>query len=122
MDQNNQKIVNIPARGQNFKALSGNFDQEYELTNLSLFTTYDLKIRARTSAGSGPFSPPAMITTLEGVPDEAPRNLEVIPSWERNILVKFDPIPEENVNGRLLGYKVKYFKNEGQLIWIQLKE
>ena len=117
-DQTNQKIVNVAANHQNtmeFSDLpSSEFDQQYEVDKLDLFTSYDFKIRARTESGPGPFTTPAMVTTLEGVPSEAPANLEVTQSLDWVLLVKFDAIPQNKINGRLLGYKVKYFKKKGK--------
>ena len=44
------------------------------------------------------------------VPSRAPPNVQVENHGLNELLVKWDPIPQEYVNGRLLGYKV-YYKN-----------
>ncbi|XP_036408661.1 protein sidekick-2-like [Megalops cyprinoides] len=76
---------------------------------LKPFTSYEFRVRATNDIGDSEFSAQSeAITTLQDVPDEAPTILSVTPHTMTSVLVRWQPPPEEGINGVLLGFRVRY--------------
>lgn len=79
------------------------------LDELKQHTKYEMYLAAQTRVGSGPKTW-CVIDTAEGVPSVGPKIIywELTPNRPLEALVRWDPIPEEKINGRLSGYKIYY--------------
>ncbi|XP_028817539.1 Down syndrome cell adhesion molecule homolog isoform X1 [Denticeps clupeoides] len=93
-------------------------DQEtVTLDNLRKFTLYEVIVNAENRAGMGPASQEVIIRTLEDVPSQAPGNVVATASTPEAIYLSWSPLPNETLNGILLGYRVIYWANlaDGEL-------
>ncbi|XP_076137879.1 cell adhesion molecule DSCAM [Alosa pseudoharengus] len=93
-------------------------DQEtVTLDNLRKFTLYEVIVNAENRAGMGPASQEAIMRTLEDVPSQAPGNVVATPSSPEAIFVYWSPLPNDTLNGVLLGYRVIFWANlaDGEL-------
>lgn len=82
--------------------------QRGTLTGLQKFTQYTVGIIAYNGAGDSPRSDTQIIKTEEGVPD-APRSFTMSEIYSDALRVSWDP--PLRVNGRLIAYLVKHWKN-----------
>ncbi|XP_038165165.1 neural cell adhesion molecule L1.1-like isoform X3 [Cyprinodon tularosa] len=78
-----------------------------EVTDLRLFSHYELKLTAFNSKGESPPSPPAHFNTPEGAPGP-PSSLRFESPTDTSLVLYWTP-PEE-INGKLKGYRVLYQK------------
>ncbi|KAJ8251409.1 hypothetical protein GJAV_G00221030 [Gymnothorax javanicus] len=82
---------------------------DYIVDGLKPFTSYQFRVKATNDIGDSEYSDQSeAITTLQDVPDEAPTILSVTPHTMTSVLVRWQPPPEERINGVLLGYRVRY--------------
>ncbi|XP_078349649.1 uncharacterized protein LOC144634540 isoform X2 [Oculina patagonica] len=80
-------------------------------SSLKGYTSYVVQVFAFTTSINGniTFSSQAVsIKTLEGVPSRAPLNVRATDHGLNELLVEWDPLPVQYINGRLLGYRVYY--------------
>lgn len=82
--------------------------KSYVLTNLLPYTVYRIQVQALTKAGGGPLSLVKYGKTLEGVPSLPPPAVNVQTISSQHILVRWQRVPSNTVNGVLKGYKVIY--------------
>ncbi|GFU09835.1 collagen alpha-1(XII) chain [Nephila pilipes] len=78
-------------------------DTEITLQNLYPYSTYNISVQARTSAGEGE----AVFkdaTTLESVPSEAPTNVRVISFTNDTLEFEWNPINCKDANGDIIYY------------------
>ncbi|XP_073227916.1 tyrosine-protein phosphatase Lar-like [Porites lutea] len=75
------------------------------LTNLKMFTDYEIRVRALGVKGPGPLSPSVVIKTKEGLPGP-PRDLEAEARSTDSLTVSWNS--PQFPNGRVLGYYVVY--------------
>ncbi|XP_035253841.1 protein sidekick-2-like isoform X1 [Anguilla anguilla] len=81
----------------------------YFVDRLKPFTSYQFRVKATNDIGDSEYSDSSeAVTTLQDVPDEAPTILSVTPHTMTSVLVRWQPPPEERINGVLLGYRVRY--------------
>ncbi|VDO12578.1 unnamed protein product [Rodentolepis nana] len=82
--------------------------QDTEITGLTKFTAYAIRVIAINSKGQ---SPPAYVLarTLEDLPQAPPTNVTCL-SQQYSIAVSWDPPNFETVNGILTEYLVNYYK------------
>uniref|UniRef100_A0A915E8P4 Protein sidekick-like protein n=1 Tax=Ditylenchus dipsaci TaxID=166011 RepID=A0A915E8P4_9BILA len=71
---------------------------------------YDVQVAAYNNRGTGVFSKIMEVTTLEGVPMQAPQNVQVDVLNSTDILVSFDPPEQQMIPGVNLGYKIELWK------------
>ncbi|XP_040910245.1 neural cell adhesion molecule L1.1-like isoform X2 [Toxotes jaculatrix] len=76
-----------------------------EVTELQLFSSYELSVTAFNSKGEGPHSPPHHFDTPEGAPGP-PASLRFESPTEKSLILYWSPPAE--TNGHLLGYLVQY--------------
>ncbi|XP_039630055.1 protein sidekick-1 isoform X2 [Polypterus senegalus] len=83
-------------------------EREITLEGLEEWTEYQLQIQAFNSIGAGPWSAVVHGRTRESVPSGAPENVTAEAVSSTRILVTWGPVPEQEQNGNILGYKVLY--------------
>ncbi|CAG9581983.1 unnamed protein product [Danaus chrysippus] len=79
---------------------------EYRVDGLRPATAYALRLAAVNDIGDSEYSESVIVQTLEEAPSEAPRHVEVQADAPGELLVKWQPPPQETWNGELLGYAV----------------
>ncbi|KAJ7989955.1 hypothetical protein DPEC_G00309840 [Dallia pectoralis] len=81
----------------------------YIVTRLKPFTSYQFRVKATNDIGDSEYSQDSeSITTLQDAPDKAPTILSVTPHTTTSVLVRWQPPAEEQINGVLLGFRVRY--------------
>ncbi|XP_028979648.1 protein sidekick-2 isoform X3 [Esox lucius] len=81
----------------------------YIVTRLKPFTSYQFRVKATNDIGDSEYSQESeAITTLQDAPDKAPTILSVTPHTTTSVLVRWQPPAEEQINGVLLGFRVRY--------------
>ncbi|XP_063232283.1 cell adhesion molecule Dscam2-like [Bacillus rossius redtenbacheri] len=78
------------------------------LTGLRQFCRYEVAVQAANAVGAGPLSPPLHVTTLDGVPDRPPQDVQCSALSSQSLRVRWDPPPPDHQNGIVVGYKVVY--------------
>ncbi|XP_015753438.1 PREDICTED: phosphatidylinositol phosphatase PTPRQ-like [Acropora digitifera] len=81
------------------------------ITALKKFAKYTIHVSSVTARGVGLKSEDVSVQTLEDVPSRAPVNLHGHNSSSTSLFVAWEPLPQDHVNGILLGYKVRYRKH-----------
>uniref|UniRef100_T1IV47 Down syndrome cell adhesion molecule-like protein Dscam2 n=1 Tax=Strigamia maritima TaxID=126957 RepID=T1IV47_STRMM len=84
----------------------------YQLTNLLMYTQYDIIVQAYNSKGKGPISEVVLAMTSEDVPSSAPTDVRCSSLSSKSIYVLWEPPAAETINGILRGYKVMYKPSE----------
>ncbi|CAH3164520.1 unnamed protein product, partial [Porites evermanni] len=112
-----------------YKKRSGNFrvesmksvlpmPLEAVVEDLEKFTDYIIRIYAFTSNGNGIPSQAVAVRTQEDVPSQTPPNIIVQSTSSTTIDVSWQPIDQAYVHGILLGYEVRFAKDDGlPLLW-----
>ncbi|XP_072549363.1 protein sidekick-2 isoform X2 [Salminus brasiliensis] len=81
----------------------------YIVDKLKPFTSYQFRVKATNDIGDSEYSEQSeAITTLQDAPDKAPTILSVTPHTTTSVLVRWKPPSEEQINGILLGFRVRY--------------
>uniref|UniRef100_A0A7N8X091 Sidekick cell adhesion molecule 2b n=1 Tax=Mastacembelus armatus TaxID=205130 RepID=A0A7N8X091_9TELE len=81
----------------------------YIVSRLKPFTSYQFRVKATNDIGDSEYSEESeAITTLQDAPDEAPTILSVTPHTTTSVLIRWQPPPEEKINGILLGFRIRY--------------
>ncbi|XP_051792489.1 protein sidekick-2 isoform X3 [Erpetoichthys calabaricus] len=81
----------------------------YIVDRLKPFTSYQFRVKATNDIGDSDYSEESeAITTLQDAPDGAPVILSVTPHTTTSVLIRWQPPPEEHINGILLGFRVRY--------------
>jgi Down syndrome cell adhesion molecule len=78
------------------------------ITGLRKFSKYSIRIRAFNSIAPGPWSTSVVGTTLEGVPEAAPQNLNCTSLSSQSIKISWQEPPLQFHGGIIQGYKVLY--------------
>ncbi|KAL9960831.1 hypothetical protein ACROYT_G034336 [Oculina patagonica] len=86
--------------------------REAVLEDLKKFTDYTIRVYAFTRNGNGVASEPFSLRTQEDVPSESPPNTIVKATSSSTIEARWKPINQDYVHGVLLGYEVRYAKND----------
>ncbi|XP_028840926.1 protein sidekick-1 isoform X2 [Denticeps clupeoides] len=76
------------------------------LTELIIWTQYEIQVAAYTGAGLGVFSLPVMEYTLQGVPTAPPQGVEAVAMNSTTIKFTWNPPPQQFINGINQGYKL----------------
>ncbi|XP_054891934.1 protein sidekick-2 isoform X1 [Poeciliopsis prolifica] len=81
----------------------------YIVDRLKPFTSYQFRVKATNDIGDSEYSEESeAITTLQDTPDKAPTILSVTPHTTTSVLVRWQPPSEDDLNGVLLGFRVRY--------------
>ena len=86
---------------------------EYILTNLTPWTTYEIKIAAFNSVGIGAYSRIIFANTSEYRPTKAPQSLNVYAFNHTAVHLNWKLIDSSFINGIQLGYKIRFTKSSG---------
>lgn len=78
------------------------------------YTQYEVKIQAWNSQGPGPISEPVEIFTAEDMPQVQPTEVSAFAHNATSLNVTWQPInpTRENIRGRLIGYRIKYWRRK----------
>jgi len=90
------------------------------LDDLARDATYEIIVIPYNSQGLGPASPPATVYVGEAVPTGMPRELTAEAVSPTEVRLNWKPPPQGQQNGELLGYKVRFSKNDKKKIKINL--
>ncbi|XP_068728210.1 receptor-type tyrosine-protein phosphatase delta-like [Montipora capricornis] len=82
------------------------------LMSLNKYTNYSITVFASTSKGGGNKSAPIIVTTDEDTPSAPPSEVQGQNRSSTSIFVSWGEVPEENKNGVILSYTVKYVELE----------
>ncbi|XP_052750182.1 cell adhesion molecule Dscam2-like [Galleria mellonella] len=77
---------------------------EYNVEGLRPATAYALRLAAVNAIGESEYSDSVIIQTSEEAPSEPPQNVQVQATEPGELLIKWQPPPQESWNGELLGY------------------
>lgn len=75
---------------------------------LRKFTKYSIKIRSFNSIAPGPWSTSVLATTLEGIPEAPPQNVNCTSLSSQSIKISWQEPPTQFHGGIIQGYKVLY--------------
>lgn len=78
------------------------------------YTEYDVMVQAINEVGAGPHSPIAVVHSAEDMPRAAPQKIIAMSYNSTSLNVTWEPLDDtrENVRGKLIGYRIKYWPNE----------
>ncbi|XP_073801026.1 protein sidekick-1 isoform X4 [Danio rerio] len=76
------------------------------ITELIIWTQYEIQVAAYTGAGLGVFSQPVTEYTLQGVPTAPPQGVEAKAVNSTTIEFSWNPPPQQFINGINQGYKL----------------
>lgn len=93
----------------------------YELNDLNKHQRYEIRMSVYNAAGEGPSSAPHEVFVGEAVPTAAPRNVVVHGTSATQLDVTWEPLPLENQNGDIQGYKIYFWEVEQQNLSERLK-
>ncbi|KAJ8372867.1 hypothetical protein AAFF_G00276400 [Aldrovandia affinis] len=96
------------------RPVSDRLEREITLEGLEEWTEYQLQIQAFNSIGPGPWSEMVKGRTRESVPSGSPDNVTAEAVSSTRILVTWGPVPEQEKNGYILGYKVLYKEKDSE--------
>ncbi|EDW85568.2 uncharacterized protein Dwil_GK23150 [Drosophila willistoni] len=80
------------------------------LTNLRPYMDYVISVVPFNSNGMGDPSPEIKVKTYSSTPSEPPNNVTLEVTSSSSITVHWEPPPEEDRNGQITGYKIRYRK------------
>lgn len=80
------------------------------------YTQYDVRVQAINEVGMGPVSDIAVVYSAEEMPRTAPQKILTMSYNSTSLNVTWEPLEEsrENIRGKLIGYRVKYWPDEGK--------
>lgn len=78
------------------------------VTNLRKYTRYAVRVRAFNSVAPGPWSLPVIGTTIEGVPEAPPSNVNCSALSSQSIKISWQEPPPQFHGGVIQGYKILY--------------
>ena len=82
----------------------------HELNNLKKFSAYSFRVVAFNSNGAGVNTDEVEARTYSDVPSEPPQNVTLEIVSASSIIVKWEPPPDDALNGIITGYKIRYVK------------
>ncbi|KAL1110232.1 hypothetical protein AAG570_008309 [Ranatra chinensis] len=92
------------------KTIRGKRKHQATLTGLKHFTRYEIAVRAFNAIGHGPPSTPIISSTMEGVPEKPPQDLQCVPLSAQSVRIRWDSPPSKFHNGIIQGYKIIFKK------------
>lgn len=94
------------------KNVSNGHARNAPLEHLITWREYEIQIAAYNHRGMGVFSKPLYVTTLEGIPSQAPHSVKVGVLNSSAIVVSFTPPDQQMIPGVNQGYKIELWKGE----------
>ncbi|VDK77158.1 unnamed protein product [Litomosoides sigmodontis] len=83
----------------------------YTLHGMDKYVEYIIRVEAEGVNGAGLSSESIIVRTLSDLPSLPPSDVRAKPISTTSILVQWMPLPAEDRNGILTGYRIKYKKN-----------
>uniref|UniRef100_A0A183ELR1 Fibronectin type-III domain-containing protein n=1 Tax=Gongylonema pulchrum TaxID=637853 RepID=A0A183ELR1_9BILA len=80
----------------------------YTLHGMDKYVEYSIRVEAEGVNGAGLSSEPVTVRTLSDLPSEAPSDVRAEAVSSTSIYVQWTPLPPEESNGILTGYRIKY--------------
>jgi hypothetical protein len=87
----------------------------YNVNNLPPYTLFSARVRARTSAGWGPFTPFYSVRTDEAAPGEAPQAVTILAVSSSVLEVSWQPPSDDQRNGIITTYTIQYGQDQTSL-------
>lgn len=78
------------------------------ISGLRKFAKYSVRVRSFNSIAPGPWSTPIIATTLEGIPEAPPQNVNCSSLSSQSIKISWQEPPAQFHGGIIQGYKVLY--------------
>lgn len=107
-EKQNINYISTNASLHNSIQVDGFATTKTTIRNLRTFRRYSIIVRAINSFGAGPFSAPIFGTTLEGVPEAPPQNVNCISLTSQSIKIAWNEPPLQFHGGVIQGYKILY--------------
>ncbi|KAK6048926.1 fibronectin type III domain protein [Cooperia oncophora] len=82
---------------------------DFTLRDLQPYTSYEVQLFAENMFGRSASSGTSEARTYEGIPSGAPRNVRADVDNKRAVIVRWDPVDEDQANGHIRGYEVCLF-------------
>ncbi|XP_039277671.1 Down syndrome cell adhesion molecule-like protein Dscam2 [Nilaparvata lugens] len=98
----------IAAGTPNVRTVRGQQRTEMTLTGLHQYSRYEITVTAFNQVGPGPPSTPFIATTVEGVPEEPPKDVRCTMLSSQALRVRWEPPTNDYQNGIIQGYKVLF--------------
>ncbi|XP_061488168.1 contactin-2 isoform X2 [Rhineura floridana] len=83
----------------------------YRNESIAPYTPFEVKIKAFNRKGEGPESLVSIVYSAEEEPRVAPSNITVNAASATEMDVSWDPVDHHDMNGVLLGYEIRYWKD-----------
>jgi Down syndrome cell adhesion molecule len=101
----------------------GSFTTKSIIASLRKFTKYIIRVRAFNTIAAGPWSSAFTTTTLEGVPEAPPQDLNCTSLSSQSIKVSWQEPPPQFHGGIIQGYKVLYrpLTKYGKRGWMRVR-
>ncbi|VDK49439.1 unnamed protein product [Anisakis simplex] len=80
----------------------------YTLHGMDKYVEYVIRVEAEGSNGAGLSSEPVIVRTLSDLPSMPPADVRAEAASSTSILVQWSPLPNEERNGVITGYRIKY--------------
>ncbi|BES91158.1 Hemicentin 1 [Nesidiocoris tenuis] len=96
------------------KGMPDDIPQPYTISGLKSFTKYQVIIQAYNSVGVGIASAPVTVMTLEGAPNDPPRDVVCRANGPQSLDIQWSKPPKSSQNGNIIGYKISYTKLTGK--------
>lgn len=107
-DKQNINYINTNKSNARTLTVHGWATNKAIITNLRKYTRYTVKVRTFNSVSPGPWSPIVIGTTLEGVPEASPLNVNCTSLSSQSIKISWQEPPPQYHSGIILGYKIIY--------------
>ncbi|KAK8775217.1 hypothetical protein V5799_031434 [Amblyomma americanum] len=104
--------VGAPPQDCRARSLEGLEGGPLTLEGLQRDRIYEVRVIAYNSQGDGPPTRPVSVYVGEAVPTGSPRQVHLESPSSTEVTVSWEPPPESERNGELLGYKI-FYKAEG---------
>jgi hypothetical protein len=78
------------------------------LVGLEEYVTYNISVRANTSAGFGPYSDVVQAITFQAVPSLPPANVSAFATSFASLKIVWDEVPAIHRNGNITMYEIEY--------------
>lgn len=106
------KYKPIGSRDYQTETLNSNKQNFYVLNNLAKFTAYEILVEPFSGSIKASESNVIQAKTKEDIPSHSPVNLLVDIDSLQSISIKWQPPPQNHMNGIILGYKINCLANE----------
>ncbi|XP_071817882.1 contactin-4-like [Apostichopus japonicus] len=79
------------------------------VSNMPVYTPYEVKLQAGNEAGTGPISATSIVYSYQEAPTDAPTMVNSKSYSETELVLEWDPVDDSNFQGVLTGYRIYYW-------------